>query len=517
MKIRADGMATDGFRLELDGDGEPSFVELGPSSGLTGGYSQDERALSLSNIAMSAAKIAHAEWHAGSLTILVPAPATLGGAEIDAIIPRGDSAKSGFIGSVGAKSLACDDIGLMAGSFRLAAGVRAEKLRYWQDANAHKRATAKSLSLKKVRAKVGELPLSAESLELSDVALAITPKGLEVSAASAEARGVKVQIGGTEITLEHLSLPKGLRYAAGSVEIADARASEIALALSFEFGGGDLGSGGDEPKKDADDSRFDLPPLDALEGQIDVDVNVDATVPVLGVRKATHCFRIPVQGGAINFKEVERSLAALEDAVLDFEVEPGRLILEKDLPLIPFDNVTLVYWPLDGDDQTLAERKRVRLRKLLEWRIPVELTKDKGDKKGSSVGLRRLGIENIDIDLSVGHAQMPLGSSGKVVLGSEGQPGIEKLRVDGAIRYAPGQAPTPSALEIEATAVSATSFELRVGDRQIRAATVAAGSIASGKVSFEGFRPTGAALTIKDVRIESASVVDAGDSQSREN
>jgi len=504
MKIRVDGVATDGFRLELDGDKEPNFVELGPSSGLTGVYSQDEHALSLSNIAMSAAKVAQAEWHAGSLTILITAPATLGGAEIDAILPRGDDVKSGFIGSVGAKSLACDDVGLAAASFRLAAGVRAEKLRYWQDANAHKRASAKSLSLKKVRAKVGSLPLSAESLELSDVALKITKKGLDVSAASAEARGVVIHVGGTEITLEHLSLPQGLRYADGSVEVADVRASAVALALTF--GGGSADGDDEPPKKDASDSRFDLPPLDALDGQIDVDVNVDATVPVLGVRKATHCFRIPVQNGAINFKEVERSLAALEDAVLDFEVEPGRLILEKDLPLIPFDNVTLVYWPLDGDDQALAERKRVRLRKLLEWRIPVELTKDKGDKKGSSVGLRRLGIENIDIDLSLGHAELPLGSSGKVTLGGEGRPGIEKLQVDGAIRYAPGEAPTPSALAIEATAISATSLELGVGDRQLRASTVAAGSIAGGKVSFEGFRPTGAAFTIKDVRIEHASL-----------
>lgn len=502
MKIRADGMATDGFRLELDGDDEPSFVELGPSSGLTGVYSQDERAFSLSNIAMSAARVAQAEWHAGSVTVLITAPATLGGAEIDAIIPRGDDTKSGFIGSVGTKSFTCDEVGIATGSFKIAAGLRAEKLRYWQDANAHKRGSAKSLSLKKVRAKVGDLPLSAESLELTDVALKVTKKGLDVSAASAEARGLRIDVAGTEVAIDHLSLPQGLRYGGGSVEVADARVSAVALALGF--GSGESSQGDVDTEKD-DDRRFDLPPLDALQGQIDVDVNVDATVPVLGVRKATHSFRIPVQDGHINFKEVERSLAALEDAVLDFEVEPGRLILEKDLPLVPFDNVTLVYWPLDAEDQALAERKRVRLRKLLEWRIPVELTKDKGDKKKeSSVGLRRLGIENIDVDLSVGRSELPLGSSGKVVLGGEGVAGIEKLQVDGSIRYAPGESASPSALAIEATALAASSLEMMVGGRALRANTVAAGGIAGGKVSFEGFRPTGATLTVKDVRIEGA-------------
>ena len=74
-----------------------------------------------------------------------------------------------------------------------------------------------------------------------------------------------------------------------------------------------------------------------------------------------HKLRVPVEHGVINFHELERDLSFLEDAVLDFEWKGDRLILEKDIPLVPFDNETLVSWRLDDEGQALADAERLRL------------------------------------------------------------------------------------------------------------------------------------------------------------
>src|SRR5262249_13303508 len=57
---------------------------------------------------------------------------------------------------------------------------------------------------------------------------------------------------------------------------------------------------------------YDFAFLDRLAGQLDVDVVVDAKVPLIKRRVATHCFRVPIVEGTLNFKDLERDLSLLE-------------------------------------------------------------------------------------------------------------------------------------------------------------------------------------------------------------
>src|SRR5262249_52481410 len=144
--------------------------------------------------------------------------------------------------------------------------------------------------------------------------------------------------------------------------------------------------------------------------------------------------RIPIVDGRLNFKDLERDLSLLENLVLDFVVRDGTLILEKNVPLIPFDNETLVYWPLAGEELELASRELVRLRTLLRWRLPFRENKPRAE---DAFALTRVPLEEINARLRLGGpAALVLGERGVLTLGAEERAAIGSLKVTGAIRYA---------------------------------------------------------------------------------
>src|SRR5690606_38543108 len=117
---------------------------------------------------------------------------------------------------------------------------------------------------------------------------------------------------------------------------------------------------------------LDLGFLDRLRGRIHLDVVTDIRLPIIRTRRATHTVRLEVRDGMIEYKRLEKGLAPLEDAVLDFAIRKGRLVLEKDIPLIPFDRRTLVSWPLEEDERRLADGGWVRLARLARPRVEVD-------------------------------------------------------------------------------------------------------------------------------------------------
>src|SRR5690606_11864726 len=72
-----------------------------------------------------------------------------------------------------------------------------------------------------------------------------------------------------------------------------------------------------EPPADPEPRRrLDLDFLDRIDGRLDVDLTVDVTLPVLGSRRKTHHFRVPIAKGTFNYKDLEGDLAKLEDAFI---------------------------------------------------------------------------------------------------------------------------------------------------------------------------------------------------------
>src|SRR5688572_23497209 len=230
-----------------------------------------------------------------------------------------------------AETLVADDLSVAAGSVRLSASIELGAV------TATARGGTGSISAKRVA-------LRAFKLTIDDFQL------------GAEA------LDGTDVVLSWGAPEFGLEAATVTTASAD-------LSLTFA------------PKDASSSSRaapaaplFDRNTLDRLGGSIDVDLQVDLTLPIVGRRRATHEFRIRVIDGALDFMELENDLAMLENALLDFAVREGRLVLERGIPLLPTrgHGKPIVTWDLEPDDLALAEHNLVRLAVLPDARLAAD-------------------------------------------------------------------------------------------------------------------------------------------------
>lgn len=255
----------------------------------------------------------------------------------------------------------------------------------------------------------------------------------------------------------------------------------------------------------------DLPFLDDLQGRVAIDAYLDVGIPVIKSRAATHTIRQELIDGTIDFKRLEAGLSGLEDAVLDFEVKPGKLILEKDIPLLPFDNTTLVWWPLEPREQELAKRQhRVRLRRLLDYTLTDFVTsklQPSARGGGPMVTLRRIELNEVDVDISMGGpSRLELLPFAVLQCGAEGQPAVRRARVSGAVKLAPGivTAPTRLAVELEGIAFGLERLELYGLTAALESLTVAAVSELS--LTFDGLLPSAAQTEVTDIALRGLSL-----------
>jgi len=252
---------------------------------------------------------------------------------------------------------------------------------------------------------------------------------------------------------------------------------------------------------DAKPTRWQLELLDQLRGKVDVDLTADATLPLIGQRRATHHFRIPISNGTLNFRRLEKSLSALEDAVLDFAVREGKLVLEKDIPLVPFDRKTLVAWTLDAAERKLADKQMVRLRRLLRFELPRR--NEPVEAEPSSVELRELLFDNIEMLLDLGGpARLELPSGGSLRAGSHKEAAIESLRVRGAVRYQTKVgAAEHTTLQLESKRLNFGLDEINIGAHALSSSEVQVAAIAPSKLSFSGARPGSLSTVLRDTLV----------------
>jgi hypothetical protein len=158
---------------------------------------------------------------------------------------------------------------------------------------------------------------------------------------------------------------------------------------------------------------FDGALLDALFGELKVDLRVDLEVPILGRRVATHRFRVPVEAGAVNFLQLESDLSTLENAILDFAVRDGSLVLERGIPLLKTrgKGKAILVWELDDENLALAQRDRVRLATLPRFRIAKDATEGDGAEPAAKpkIALRALGLENVELALRLEPSEVERG------------------------------------------------------------------------------------------------------------
>lgn len=528
MRLAIDRLLSDGLTLELPRDGaDADRLELERGVGVRGTYVSDRETIALEGVQADELDAARVVWHVGEATHLTAAPLVLGGAELEASIARGVlHGRQPFVGRLGARELQGRAVGLEIGATHIAAAsiegaavsyqsqegepaeVRLSRLALLALAVATHAARIEleaaecrggaarfgggalelalaTIELRGGRAKLGDLELAFAAAAASDVRLARVEGKWQIALRSLSLRGLEIRSRDARAVVSRVELGEGLRYGSEGLAVPACEIDEIEVDASLP-----------EPAPTSGTVRRGPPPdlrfLDCLSGRLHVDMNVDVRLPVIQRRVATHEFRIPIDRGTIDFHELERDLAFLEDAVLDFKVKGDRLVFQKDIPLVPFDEETIVYWSLEDDEIELASKNLVRLRRLAEAKQP-----ERKKKEDSRVELVQLDVDPIEAVLSLDGPADLLHRGLRVRLGAPGKQALAELRVAGAVRHRPNQAPQPGELRVDARELRVGFDGLSVGGRVASASSLGVGAIANAHVAFQGIRPRAIRGTIR--------------------
>lgn len=495
MKLAIDRLLSDGLRLELPNVGSgPDLIALERGANVRGVYGQDAEAFTLEGFAADELAATSVVWHLGEGS-RIETQVALASAAIDLRIARGvlhgrhrvlgTLATRELRGSALAYTTPTLEVGMVrleVADLRIAFGPGTLEV------------TAARLALEGGRLQVGGASVSFGAAMASGVRLSRSGDAMDATAEAIELTEVVVEAGAAKLRAARARVVAP-SYAGGNVALAALEIDEADVDVSFDEAVVEPAA----PRAASPAAPIDLSFLDRLSGEVNVDLQVDARIPVIKRRTATHRFRVPIDRGTIDYHELERDLAGLEDAVLDFALKGDRLVFQKDIPLIPFDEETIVYWSLDDDEIPLAKQKRVRLRRLADVKQPERPPKKKSDEP-SSFEILRLDLEPVDARLRLdGDARIDARGAA-VRLGDAGRPAIEELRVTGAVRHRPGQAPQPGELRVEARAIQLAIDRLPISNRVASAAALEIAAIAGGTLDFRGIRVVRLRGAIQGVR-----------------
>ena len=478
MKIDASALAAEGFRYEQRrAEGGVDEVTLARSGGITGTYALEAGAHRI-DAASPVLEVVQAAWHVGDALVGAPRGAHLEEVSLQLGIPGG-GAETTLGLSISAAAL--PEVDYAGGKLRLLGRLEIEGLLVERGDDGATSLVAIKVQAQGLRARAGDAPeIEIDEVRIERLNVVALGGALRVTCGAVEVGGVRASLGETRLACAKLSVPGGVTFEEGRITVAEAHVDGLEVEHVFPGPAPVPGQHAGESRTDRPLVLPDIPALDFLSGHLNVDVRVDAAVPIIKHRKKTHHMRVGVTDGAISFADLEHGLGGVEDALLDFEVEGDELILELYiLPLVKCDNVTLVAWRLeDPRDRQLAAQKRVRLRRLLQFRLPSRSAKKKSDRHDQgSFRLEDLGFENIDVRLALGGpVDLPV-AGGTIHLGVGGR-AVESLEVRGALRWHVVGDPQPGKLDIKARGVEASLRALTFGatrlDGQVELPGVAA-------------------------------------------
>lgn len=462
LQIGVEQLGAEGFRLELDGrDGARNVIALAPGGGIRGRYEQDDETVGLHAIRADRLVLSEIAWALS--TGSVRGSARMHEVEIDGIIAtaKARGKRPGFVGRL-----------------------RATKVE----------ATADLV--------LGKTKLHGAELVIDDFELTADEAGKpSVRIGSATAGTVRGQVGETRVDVTDL-VASALSQDAGVLHVQRLQLGTAQLGIA-ELPA--RAKTADTAAAPAARAPLDLAFLDLISGHFGVDLVTDVSLPILGSRKATHAFEIPIDAGVLSFKQLEKSLATLENLVIDFEVSGDQLILEKDIPLVPFDNTPLVTWALDRAGQALAKDDKVRLSTLAKPTLPPKMKKAADadrKKKGKAVELRRLDVDNVDIRVSIGASfELPVGD-GRVRLGGADRPAVGQLRVAGKLAHTGGGEAPPGRLNVTGEGLHAALHALALPRHTLDAHAVAVATVEAIDVGFAGFRPRQVSARLAGVTLD---------------
>jgi hypothetical protein len=498
VKISLDRIDSRALVVDLPGEGDPR-VAIRSAVGLRGLLEQAADRLTLSSAAAEAVELDALRLVFGSLVLTCGPGATF--AELSVAV---DHSPEHLALDVSAASVTMADLGVVDADVVVGGGVTLIGARLSVH-DAEGSLAAERLELAGFTLRIGDLELSADQLSGRGVVIRWGAAGFSLTADALEGPGLRITSANLRVALQSVGVRSfsldGARITVGE---ATAKTGSVALTLAAETS---VTSAGPPPKEVRPETQaeplLDWRMLDALEGQVDVDIEVDLSVPVIGSRHATHRMRIPIAHGALDYRALESNLSTLENALLDFSVRDGALRLETVNPLFPArgHGKPIVVWDLDAPDLALAEEERVRLAVLTRARLADHDSADTAPSASaepeakSAFALRKLAFHRIDVRLALTPSEGPL-------IGQLRPRGIGALVAKGNLVHVPGEpSTTPGAVLGELSDLSASLVALRLGTQRLDVASLAFASLSPLEMTFADVHPTRIVLELSGVAL----------------
>jgi hypothetical protein len=464
MRFRLDSLDATGLELAFE-DGR-QVVRLGAVRGLRGAAEQVGPQLDVTDAAIAHGELAALQLAFGQVTIGTDGPIVLGelaGSLRTSVHPEG----AGMADPEHA--FACELAARTAEAQRLTIGVGEVQI-----------SGQVELSGVRLRLDGDDGVVLADRAVLTE--LAVTLPGVRAAVTRVEGTGVVVAWGAD-----------GFRLEAAHLELARAEA-EATLSPGAASGAG-------EPRApvaalDPELTEGLLALLDGLDGEVNVDLGLDLTVPVIGRRRATHKFRIPIERGAVDYMRLEKDLSTLENALLDFAMRDGGLVLEMGIPFVPTRGLgkPILRWDLGTDDLALARRDRIRLAMLPRFRP----AGDPGaDPRASPIQLRRLAARELDARLKLALATPPSRVPVRQVGG---------LTVTGTVSHDPEAAPRAGKLAVQISDVEIGALELPVAATTVGFADLRLARLGDTVIETSDLQPRAARAVIEGLALSQLRV-----------
>jgi hypothetical protein len=490
VKLTLSEIATRRIELEVPFGDRLRTVRLDGLTGMTGQVSRGGAGYSLRPLTAEEATVALIDWPLENGQIALDNPATVARLAFEAEVGTDGS---GFHGRAQAGSVVARALKLALGERRIACDARARDLVIDQSAVAGSVA-AESLELGDLQSALGALLVRWSRAVFDRLRVDWQSDGGALFATAGGAvNGLALTGPGVELEVARVELPGGLRTSGRTVAIPELVIPELVITIAdvSEL----LRRPAAAPAAAAPAVRkpVDLGFLDRLGGRVEVDLTIDISLPVIGSRRKTHHFRVPIADGTFNYRELERDLAQLEDAFIDIEVRGRQLAIERRIPFVPGLEKPLILFDLDDRELDLARRRLVRLATIATLRRPV-----RSDDSKSSVQFRELDFRGIDLALTL--APPPEGTR-DVAWGAS----ASKIAVQGELHYAPNRPADSTRGRIVAENAAAGPGTLPLGSVVAELDRITAGRI-EVDVRFERFAPREAKLVFRDLAVSGVRI-----------
>jgi hypothetical protein len=412
--------------------------------------------------------------------------------------------RNGFVGEVRSSIVETDGICLELERVKAKAHLIAEGLLVKLDGRGG-RIEVSTLTLKDAQCTVGSLLIRLGVVSVSGLKVAWDEGRPRIEALKAHAKDLHLQHQSTSIDIATIELPDGLKVhdralveqiRIGAIEISvdevkrkKSEDAEEAVPVAEE-------PASSETPEDKPKLALDMGVFDTVNGQLDVDATLSMTLPVIGKRVATHHFRIPVEGGIINYRDFERGLSDLEDTFINIRLRGDKLVLERDIPLIPGLQKPIISWELEPGEVGLASKQLVRLKTLPNFRMASDQEDDEEREKKSRVRLHRLDFDNIAVHLSLDETAVLTSGQGSL------RAHIDELDLAGSLHFDPDPEDEvrPTMLGAKATGLGTVADKLDISGHAL-SARLTIGSVESFELGFDELRPTTMKFALKNISI----------------